>query len=226
MNIRANEKEIAVKGIRADSVRQGSKSYPALRIVLGGGVTAEEINELCSGSLEILDDGGNVVGIHNGYTTRGELSLVVGKILSAEQERDELAAALAIEEAKKPYIATLTAGLDDATASAVIPLYPSMKYDGSLIPAGTRINWGGVLKRAAVDVWDNPGCNPDNAPDLWEDINYRDGYRIIPDKITVGLAFANGEKGWWGDMLMESTADANVYTPDEFPDNWKVAEVV
>lgn len=115
--------------------------------------------------------------------------------------------------------------LDDATASTAETLFPAMKYDGSLIEHGTRINWNGVLKRAAVDLWDAEHNDPDHAPTLWEDILYRDGYRIIPDVITVGLAFANGEKGWWGDELMESTVDNNVYTPAAWPDNWKAVHM-
>lgn len=226
MIVRTNNAELHLKSLYSETMRQGGKSYPALRVVFEGGVTADELDALCSGTLEILDNDGNVVGVQDGYTTRGEHSLVLGKITSAEQERDSLAAALAVETAKAPYIATLTAGLDDAVASTVIPLYPKMRYDGSLIPAGTRVNWGGTLKRAAVDVWDFEHNDPEHAPTCWEDILYRDGYRIIPEVITVGLAFANGEKGWWNDVLMESTADGNVYTPDEFPDNWKVAEAL
>lgn len=226
MIIRANNKEINVKNLVGETMRQNGKSYPAIRIIFDGGVTADELDELCSGSFEILDENGNVVGVHEGYTTRGEHSVVLGKITTAEQERDNLAAALAVETAKLPYIETLTANLDDATASTVIPLYPAMKYDGGLIEAGTRINWNGTLKRAAVDLWDREDNDPDDSPTLWEDIQYRDGYRIIPDVITVGLAFANGEKGWWTDgLLYESLADNNVYTPETYREHWKVVEV-
>lgn len=221
MIIRTNEKEINVKNLIGETMRQNGKNYPALRIVFGNDVTTDELDALCSGSLEILDNDGNVVGTQDGYTTLGEHSVVIGKITTAEQERDELAAALAVETAKTPYIEILTANLDDATASTVIPLYPAMRYDGNLIKNGTRINWGGTLKRAAVDLWDAEHNDPDHAPTCWEDIQYRDGYRIIPDVITVGLAFANGEKGWWGDVLMESIPDNNVYTPEEYAANWR-----
>lgn len=226
MFIQTNNKNIPVKNILSETMRQNGKSYPALRIVFEDGATAEELDALCSGSLELVGEDGNVVGVQEGYTTRGELSLVIGKITTAEQERDNLAAALAVETAKQPYIETLTAGIDDAAASTVIPLFPAMKYDGGLIRAGTRINWNGALKRAAADLWDRADCNPDNAPELWEDILYRNGYRIIPEVITVGLAFSNGERGWWTDgVLYESTVNDNVYTPDEYPANWKIAEV-
>lgn len=224
MIIRANNTEISVINAYSDSIQQNGNSYPALRFVFSGGVTAAELEALCSGKLKIVDENGNVVGVHEGYTTCREHTFVVGKIETAEQERDNLAAALAVEEAKKPYIASLVVSLDDATASTVIPLYGGMKYDGALIRAGARINWNGVLKRAAVDLWDTEANDPDHAKSLWEDILYRDGYRIIPDVITVGLAFAKGEKGWWGDVLMESTVDNNTYTPVQYADNWKIVE--
>ena len=87
--------------------------------------------------------------------------------------------------------------LDDQTASTAATLFLRMKYDGKLIRAGTRINWHGTIKRAAVDLWDTEANDPEEAPHLWEDISYREGYRIIPDTITAGTAFAKDECGWW-----------------------------
>lgn len=117
------------------------------------------------------------------------------------------------------------AGLDDRTVSATPELLDRMKYTGELIAVGTRINWNGVIKKAAVDLWDTEGNNPDNAPDLWEDIEYREGYRIIPEVITVTTAFSEGECGWWGDVLYKSKVGGNVYTPEQYADNWEIAEV-
>ena len=77
--------------------------------------------------------------------------------------------------------------LDDTTSSATVELFPN---NGELISVGTRINWNGVVKRAAVDLWDTEENNHGNAPTLWEYILYRDGYRIIPEVITAGMAFA------------------------------------
>lgn len=224
MIIKTNELNIPVSGVQGISIQSNGKSYPALRFEFDSGVTEEQLSALCSGNLEIIDDNGKVQGVHIGYTTRRGLSFVVGKIETAEQKLAETEAALAIEEAKKPYIEAVTAILDDATASTVIPLFSGMKYDGKLIQTGTRINWNGALKRAAVDLWDTVDSNPDNAPALWEDVLYRDGIRIIPEVITAGLVFANGERGWWGDVLYASKADNNVYTPEQYPDWWEVVE--
>lgn len=110
---------------------------------------------------------------------------------------------------------------DDKSASMLTILYPVMQYNGVLIPAKTRINWRGKLKRSAVDLWDTEDNNPDNASTLWEDIAYKDGFRIIPETITATLAFTEGEYGWWGDQLYHSTINGNVYTPEQYPTGWE-----
>lgn len=115
-----------------------------------------------------------------------------------------------------------TASLDDQTASEGATLFPRMKQDGSLIPAGTRINWGGALKRAAVDLWDRAENSPDAAPTLWSDIDYRDGVRIIPETITAAQAFVLDELGWWQEHVYRSTIAANVYTPDQYAMGWEL----
>lgn len=129
-----------------------------------------------------------------------------------------------IENARKfrKSMMNIASGLSDATASTAPDMFPRLKQDGSLILNGTRINWNGQLKRAAVDIWDTEENNPDNAPALWENINYRDGYRIIPETITATLAFSEGECGWWGDVLYRSRINGNVYTPAEYPAGWEV----
>ena len=113
--------------------------------------------------------------------------------------------------------------LADADASNSVLLYPTLKGDGSPIKAGTRINWNGTLKRAAVNLWDTAENTPDVATDIWEDINYKNGYRIIPETITAGLAFSKDEIGWWGDVLYKSIYDgANVWTPEQYAAAWEV----
>ena len=117
-----------------------------------------------------------------------------------------------------------SASLTDAAVSMAPECLDRMTYDGSLIAHGTRINWDGDIKRAAVDLYDREDQDPAHAPTLWEDVLYRLGYHIIPATITVGLAFSSGEIGWWGDVLYRSKVDNNVYTPAQYPDNWELAE--
>lgn len=127
-----------------------------------------------------------------------------------------------IEIAKKlrPIVEQAAASLDDKTASEAPTLFPRLKQDGSLVRAGTRICHNGEVKKAAVDLWDTADNSPDNAPTLWETLDYKDGYRIIPETITVTGAFAKGERGWWNGKLYESKVGSNVYTPEQYTDNW------
>ncbi len=114
--------------------------------------------------------------------------------------------------------------LDDKDASITPTLFPKMTYNGSLIKAGTRINWNGTIQKAAVDLWDTESNNPDNAPTLWANLAYKDGYRFIPETITVTTAFAKDELGWWNGQLYKSLADANVYNPDQYAPNWELVK--
>ena len=77
-----------------------------------------------------------------------------------------------IERAKKlrPIIEQAAQSLDEKTASEGAELFPALKYDGSLIKAGTRIQWNGKVIRAKVDLWDRVDHSPENAPTLWEGI--------------------------------------------------------
>ena len=127
-----------------------------------------------------------------------------------------------IEIAKKlrPIVEQAAASLDDKTASEAPTLFPRLKQDGSLVRAGTRICHNGEIKKAAVDLWDTADNSPDNAPTLWETLDYKDGYRIIPETITVTTAFSKGERGWWNGKLYESAVDNNVYTPEQYARNW------
>ena len=117
-------------------------------------------------------------------------------------------------------IVKLREAATDAQASLTVSVYPTLKQDGSLIKSGTRINHNGMIIRAAVDLYDTETNSPENAPTLWEALNYKEGYRIIPEVITVGTAFSKGELGWWNDELYKSLVDSNVYTPDQYAPNW------
>lgn len=113
--------------------------------------------------------------------------------------------------------------LDDKGASMSVDFYSDLFYLGGLVLAGTRINHNGVLYKAAVDLWDTEENNPENAPNLWEEIQYHNGVRIIPEVITVTTAFAKDELGYWkaDGKTYKSLVDANVYTPAAYPQGWE-----
>lgn len=127
-------------------------------------------------------------------------------------------------EKYRSIIEEATKSLEDKLASEAPNLFPTLEYINKLISSGTRINWSGTLKRATVDLWDTEENNPDNAPELWEDIGYKEGYRIIPSVITAGLAFQKDELGWWEETLFKSLIDSNVWTPTDNPSGWEIIE--
>lgn len=111
--------------------------------------------------------------------------------------------------------------LDDKKASVSPYLFRQLDGGGDLIKAGSRINWRGVVKRAATDLWDNELNTPDANPNGWEDIPYKKGIRIIPETVTQGTRFGLGEEGWWKDQLYVSKLETNVWNPDQNPDAWE-----
>ena len=121
---------------------------------------------------------------------------------------------------------TASESLDDKTASTAPEMFGKLKQSGALVKAGTRINWNGVVKKANVDLWDTAENSPDNAPTLWSDLAFHDGYRIIPTVFTAELAFSEGETGWWEQDGCYYTANANgtVWTPSEYPSAWTKKE--
>lgn len=127
-----------------------------------------------------------------------------------------------IERARRlrKLIEQASAGLDDRAASEGYELLPRMKTDGSLIPAGYRINRHGKVMRARTALWANEENTPERAPELWEEVGYRQGIRVIPEAIAAENPFAKGERGWWGEELYESLYDANVHTPEAWPEGW------
>lgn len=142
------------------------------------------------------------------------------RILSGDREAAPLPAA----QAMRKLMEQGAESLDDQAVSTAPEVLPRLRGDGSLVKTGTRICWKGTVKRAAVDLWDSAENTPDAAPTLWEDIQYRQGYRIIPEVITPGQAFALGELGWWGDSLYKSLLNSNVWTPEGYPAGWERQE--
>ena len=122
--------------------------------------------------------------------------------------------------AVKTKISEAVEEVSDEAALLAPEIFPAMKNNNELIKAGTRINWQGEVKRAAIDLYDKVDNNPDNSPTLWEDLIYKEDYRVIPEDITTGTAFAKGERGWWKESLYESLIDNNVWTPDSYPSGW------
>ena len=131
------------------------------------------------------------------------------------------------EEAYKlrAIIEKATVSLDDKDASEGVMLFPRLKGDGSLVEHGTRINWHGTIKRAANSLWDTVENDPNHAPSMWDDIDYREGLRVLTGPIPATNPVQADEICWYKDQKWRNISGVpSVYLPDEYPAGWEVVE--
>lgn len=116
--------------------------------------------------------------------------------------------------------------LDNKTAYEAKILFSSTSvWDGRLIKVGQRIRWGDKLMAAKNDLWATDANNPDNAPTLWEEILYRDGYRVLTGAISASNPVQPGECCWENDVLYECIYHVScTYRPSEYAQAWKKVE--
>lgn len=115
--------------------------------------------------------------------------------------------------------------LSDEDASMGATLFPQLKGDNGLVPAGTRINWHGTIKRAANALWDTVENDPDHAPEMWNDIEYREGLRVLTGPIPATNPVQADEICWYKDEKWRNVSGVpSVYLPDEYPEGWERME--
>ena len=95
MFIKTANKEITINSVISTSFKMGTDTFPAFKILFPEEVLAEDVTEILSGSFDICDNEGNVMGTHEGYNTKREIALTVGKITTDEEKIMQLEESLA-----------------------------------------------------------------------------------------------------------------------------------
>lgn len=130
-----------------------------------------------------------------------------------------------VEQARAKHNAMVNAGamLTDEQAVTVIDLYDEWAV-GVAYKVDARIRYGEKLYKVLQDHTTQADWTPDVTPALYVEVGY--GYREIKDGMLSTEAFAKGEIGWYKtkDNLWKSTIDANVYTPESYPNGWEKVE--
>ena len=90
MIIRTTDKDINVIAVYDDTLMKGKYTFPALRFEFESSVSEEDIATLLSGNFQIINSLGEVLGTHEGYNTLHKVAVTIGKVTTAEVERDEL----------------------------------------------------------------------------------------------------------------------------------------
>lgn len=183
MVISTKNRNIPVKNILGETMRHNGKSYPALRIVFRDGVTGEELTSLCSDSFEILDEHGKVVGVQEGYNTLGEHSVVIGKITTPEQERDEFERELsnvrATHETYKEQVETILPALDDQTALRVKSIFPTWE---DCVKLGSVVSNEGFRFRYEDKLYKCRRANPTFQSDWIPGVGTESLYEVINEE--------------------------------------------
>lgn len=137
MKIKGNNTEIEVLSVVSTTINKDGKKYPALRFNFEGGVSENDIAALTSGELTINKTK------HSGYNTLSEVSVTVGAITTAEEERDAIQAD---HNALKENVNLILPKLDDNTALLVKNLYPLFEdVVGMSVQEGFRFVYGDKL---------------------------------------------------------------------------------
>jgi hypothetical protein len=144
MIIETKTKPVEVTSVISTTINQNGKKYPALKFIFPGAITEEDIDALLSG--EITIDKYH----HDGYNTQGEVSVIIGKVTTVEEERDNLQSELSELSAEydemQENVNVILPVLDDATALIVKSLYPSFdEIIGMTVKQGFRFVYGGKL---------------------------------------------------------------------------------
>lgn len=120
-------------------------------------------------------------------------------------------------------------GIADSDASCAPTLFPSYE---SLLASGKsftqedvqkrfRFTYGGKLYVVTQAHTMQSDWSPETAVSLYEEVQYKNGIRLIPENITAENPFSAGERGMDADgVIWVSNCDNNVYTPSQYERNW------
>jgi hypothetical protein len=168
MRITAKNHDMTVESVVSTTIRRNGKSYPALKFIFAEEVTTEDIVALTSGNIFVGENA------HEGYTTLDEISITVGKITTAEQQRDEIESELTATKAEheeyRGTVNTILPVLDDETALSVKTIFPEWKINKTYT-TGERFIYSGELYKVVQNHTSQADWTPDAVASLYEVIN-------------------------------------------------------
>lgn len=198
MIVKTKSGDVTVQAVASANIRKSGKTYPALKFVFHSGATETDVNYLTSGEIVVGET------TYEGYTTLGEIAVTVGKITSAETERDNAVEILRVltgdgaitpteAAAQREIIETAVQSLDDATALSAIALFPAWEV-GAAYEVDTRVRYGGKLYRILTAHTSQGDWTPDVAPSLFTVVDAEHaGTADDPVPYDGNMALENGK---------------------------------
>lgn len=114
--------------------------------------------------------------------------------------------------------------LPDDKAQTNIALYPHWTGDSMHYPKDYRVQYNEVVYKCLQEHDSQPTWTPTDAPSLWAEVLATEG-EVKPWKRPDSTnTYMIGDKVSYNGKVYECTMDYNSYSPDEYPQGWKLLE--
>lgn len=123
----------------------------------------------------------------------------------------------------RPYIEKAVAlGLADEDALEAVQLFAAWNNTATYA-VGDRVRYNNVLYRCLQAHTAQEAWNPTDSPSLWAKVLITNA-TVIPEweQPDSTNPYSKGDKVMYNGKAYESTIDGNVWSPDAYPQGWKL----
>ncbi len=113
--------------------------------------------------------------------------------------------------------------MDDENAVKFIELFPNWSGDAVVYSTGTRVRFDGELYKVLSNHTSQFTWTPKDAPSLFAKVLIPDE-NVIPEweQPNSTNPYSKGNKVMFNGSVYESLIDGNVWSPEAYPDGWKL----
>lgn len=119
-----------------------------------------------------------------------------------------------------------SASLPDADAIEAAELFPAWAV-GVAYSVGERVQYDGKLYKVVQAHTSQADWTPDKTPALFAEVAAPGEIPVWKQPTGAQDAYNKGNKVWYPDVnttVYESVIDSNVWSPNDYPQGWKVVE--
>lgn len=119
-----------------------------------------------------------------------------------------------------------SASLPDADAIEAAELFPAWAV-GVAYSVGERVRYDGKLYKVVQAHTSQADWTPDKTPALFAEVAAPGEIPVWKQPTGAQDAYNKGNKVWYPDVnttVYESVIDSNVWSPNDYPQGWKVVE--
>lgn len=119
-----------------------------------------------------------------------------------------------------------SASLPDADAIEAAELFPAWAV-GVAYSVGERVQYDGKLYKVVQAHTSQADWTPPTVPALFAEVAKPGEIPVWKQPTGAQDAYAKGDKVWYPDVnttVYESVIDSNVWSPNDYPQGWKVVE--